>query len=193
MTYKPANCSESQIRRHTILRGKGVGREEQTIFMQMPGCETVLTRTVTTLAPFWGERVEGQTIFMQMPGRGIILTMISCNHYRQNGLTTRHLHENRPSLPIPIKTVWRWIWDSRQFAGFWLWWGRAEVAKYERLMWKILVELEKFAKVSESLITFLLKLEKNCWKFVLILHSTWSHAVRFNQVHLTARSQTISD
>ncbi len=38
----------------------------------------------------------------------------------------------------------------------------AEVAKYERSMWKILAGLEKFVKVSESLITFLLKLEKNC-------------------------------
>ncbi len=35
-----------------------------------------------------------------------------------------------------------------------------EVAKYERSMWKILVGLEKFAKLSESLITFLLKLER---------------------------------
>ncbi len=29
------------------------------------------------------------------------------------------------------------------------------MAKYERSMWKILVGLEKFAKVSKSLITFL--------------------------------------
>ncbi len=36
------------------------------------------------------------------------------------------------------------------------------MAKYERSMWKILVGLEKFAKVSESLITFFLKLKKNC-------------------------------
>ncbi len=36
---------------------------------------------------------------------------------------------------------------------------------YERSMWKILVGLEKFGKVSESLITFLLKLEKKLLKF----------------------------
>ncbi len=35
-----------------------------------------------------------------------------------------------------------------------------KVATYERSMWRILLRLKKFAKVSESLITFLLKLEK---------------------------------
>ncbi len=37
----------------------------------------------------------------------------------------------------------------------------AEVVKYECSMWKILVGLEKFAKVSESLIPFLLNWKKN--------------------------------
>ncbi len=41
------------------------------------------------------------------------------NCHGQNGLTTRHLHENRPSLPtFPLKMVQGRIWDSGQFAGF---------------------------------------------------------------------------
>ncbi len=47
----------------------------------------------------------------------------------------------------------------------------AEVAKYELSMWKILVRLEKFAKVSESLITFLLNWEKTVkFRFDFTLH-----------------------
>ncbi len=68
----------------------------------------------------------------------------------------------------------------------------AEVAKYVRSMWKILVELEKFAKVSESLITFLLKLEKN----VKFRFDSTLCAVSHGQIRpgaCTARSQTTSD
>ncbi len=68
----------------------------------------------------------------------------------------------RPSLPPPspqngaptnlrLRTVCEFL--VFDYAG-------VEVAKYERSMWKILVGLEKFAKVSESLITFLLNWKK---------------------------------
>ncbi len=54
-------------------------------------------------------------------------------------------------------------WDCSNDDGYNFWLCGVEVAEYKRSMWKILVGLEKFAKVSESLITFLLKLEKKLW------------------------------
>ncbi len=53
-----------------------------------------------------------------------------------------------------------------------------EVAKYQHSMWKILVGLEKFTKVSESLIMFLLKLEKKLLKFCFDFTSAWSDSTR---------------
>ncbi len=82
---------------------------------------------------------------MQMPGCETIMTMTSRNRHRQNSLTTRHLHTNRPP-PSPqngattnliLGTVCKFL--VFDYVG-------AEVAKYERSIWKILVGLEKFAK-----------------------------------------------
>ncbi len=63
----------------------------------------------------------------------------------------------------------------------------AGLAKYERSMWKILVGLEKFAKVSESLITFLLN-----WKKTVKLRFDFTlRTVSCSQI--SACSQTTSD
>ncbi len=59
----------------------------------------------------------------------------------QNGATTN----------LRLGTVWGFL--VFDYAG-------AEVAKFESSMWKILVGLEKFAEVSESLITFLFNWKK---------------------------------
>ncbi len=69
----------------------------------------------------------------------------------------------RPS-PIPLSppesaTTNLWLGTLCGFLVFD--YAGADVAKYECSMWKILVGLEKFAKVFKSLITFLLKLGKN--------------------------------
>ncbi len=65
----------------------------------------------------------------------------------------------------------------------------AEVAKYERSMWKILVWLEKFAKVSKSLITFLLN-----WKKTLKFHFDFTlRVVSHGQIQPGASDHTQSD
>ncbi len=66
----------------------------------------------------------------------------------------------------------------------------AEVAKYERAIWKIMVRLEKFAKVSESLITFLLKLAKKLLKFCF---DFTLHSVSRSQIRPGASDRTQSD
>ncbi len=97
---------------------------------------------------------------MQMPGYKTILTIMVItlgNRHRQNGLTTRHLHENHPSLhPLSPQNGVTSNLRLGTVCGFLVFdYAEAEVAKYERSMWKILVKLKKFAKVSESLIKFL--------------------------------------
>ncbi len=86
----------------------------------------------------------------------LVLTMtLQFYRYRQNGLATRHLYENRPSPLSPQNDA---TTNSRlgTVCGFLVFdYAGAEVAKYECSMWKILVGLEEFTKVSKSLIKFL--------------------------------------
>ncbi len=128
--------------------------------MHMSSCETLLTMAVMT-------------------------RFLSRNRHRQNGLVTRHLHENHPSLP-PFSSKWRddefETWDSLLSFSFWLMRGQRWLSSTSVRYGKILVKLEKFAKVSESLIKFLYFLKLRSLKGLAWMRRRWMKATYSKQL-----------
>ncbi len=149
--------------------------EGRTIFMQMPGCETVLVMTVTTLkvvTVIIRTKVKVVTVIIRTKVVTVIVRTVS-----QPGICMKIVSPSPTFSPrndvttnLRLGTVyWFLVFD----------YVLAEVAKYERSMWKILVRLEKFAKVSESLITFLLNWKKTVkFQFDVTLHTVSRGQIR---------------